>query len=102
MTTRTILVAAEEEIGCPKCTHAFPLSEGISRTTIERYAEDFERSLAERRTKLETELAEATGSVREVITRTLRSLKAAQLISTSRDEVAILDPAGLAELAETF
>jgi CRP/FNR family transcriptional regulator len=48
------------------------------------------------------ELADATGSVREVITRTLRSLKAAQLISTSRDEVVILDPAGLADLAETF
>jgi hypothetical protein len=57
MTTRTILIAAEEEIGCPKCTHAFALSEGISRTTIERYAEEFERGLAARRKKLEAELA---------------------------------------------
>ena len=55
--TRTIIVAAEEEVGCPKCSHAFPLSEGISRNTIERYAEDYERAFAERRKQLEAELA---------------------------------------------
>jgi len=42
---------------CPKCNHGFPLSEGISRQTIERYAEDFERSVAAHRKKLEAELA---------------------------------------------
>lgn len=55
--TRNIILDAAEPIACPKCAHAFPLSEGISRQTIERYAEDFERSFAERRRALETELA---------------------------------------------
>lgn len=92
MTTRTILVAAEEEIGCPKCTHAFPLSEGISRTTIERYADDFERSLAERRAKLETELAAearrrvaaAEAAAREQFE---RDLKAAREALASKESV---------------
>lgn len=55
--TRTIIVAAGEGVGCPKCNHVFPLSEGISRQTIERYAEDFDRALAEQRKRLEAELA---------------------------------------------
>ena len=40
MAAKTIIVAAEEPIGCPKCNHGFPLSEGISRQAIERHAED--------------------------------------------------------------
>jgi hypothetical protein len=55
--TRPIILDAAEPIACPKCAHAFPLSEGISRQTIERYAEEFERSFAERRQALEAELA---------------------------------------------
>ena len=55
--TRTIIVDAEEQVACPKCSHHFPLSEGISRQAIERHAEQFERGLAERRRKLEAELA---------------------------------------------
>jgi len=35
---RTIIVDGGEKIACPKCNHGFPLSEGISRQTIERYA----------------------------------------------------------------
>jgi exonuclease VII large subunit len=54
---RTILIAADEPIACPKCTHPFALSEGISRQAIERHAEDYERGLAERRRSLEAELA---------------------------------------------
>src|SRR5881396_1206454 len=54
---RTIIVDGGEKIACPKCNHGFPLSEGISRQTIERYAEDFERSVAAHRRKLEAELA---------------------------------------------
>src|SRR3989442_1194427 len=41
--TRTILVAAEEEIACPKCSHRFALSDGLSRQPIERQAADRER-----------------------------------------------------------
>jgi hypothetical protein len=54
---RTIMVDGAEKVACPKCNSRFPLSEGISKQTIARYAEDFERSLAERRKKLEAELA---------------------------------------------
>ena len=53
---RTIIVDGAEKIACPKCNHGFPLSEGISRRTIERYADDFERSLAEQKKALEREL----------------------------------------------
>ena len=55
--TRTIMVDAAEEVVCPKCDHAFALSEGISRQTIERYAGEFEQALAARRKELEAELA---------------------------------------------
>src|SRR5687768_14305540 len=57
---RSIIIDGAEQVACPKCSHPFPLSEGISRQTIERHAEDFERAFAERRQKLEeTLLAEA-------------------------------------------
>jgi hypothetical protein len=38
--SKTIIVAAAEAIGCPKCGHGFPLFEGISRQTIERHAQE--------------------------------------------------------------
>ena len=55
--TRTIILAAAEPIACPKCAHAFPLSEGISAQTIERYAEAYDRGFAERAQQLEAQLA---------------------------------------------
>jgi hypothetical protein len=54
---RTIMVPADEEVACPKCSHRFPLSEGFSRQAIERHAGEFERALAEGRKKLEARLA---------------------------------------------
>jgi CRP/FNR family transcriptional regulator len=45
------------------------------------------------------ELADAIGSVREVVTRNLHQLREDGLIDISRDEVVILDPARLAEEA---
>ena len=54
---RTIIVEAEEKVACPKCSHRFPLSEGISRQAIERHAADLERALAEAKKKLEAQLA---------------------------------------------
>src|SRR5207237_8341588 len=50
---RTIIIDGAGRVACPKCSHPFPLSEGISRQTIERYAEDFERGFAERKKNLE-------------------------------------------------
>ena len=54
---RMIIVEATEEVACPKCSHAFALSEGISRQAIERHAEDFEQQLAARAKALEAGLA---------------------------------------------
>lgn len=54
---RSIIIDGAEEVACPKCSHPFPLTEGISRQTIERHAEDFERAFAERRKHLEAQLA---------------------------------------------
>src|SRR5687768_2982723 len=54
---RSIIIDGAEEVACPKCSHPFPLSEGISRQTIERHAEDFERAFAERKKALEERLA---------------------------------------------
>ena len=54
---RPIIIQAEEEVCCPKCSHRFRLSEGISREAIERHAGELERSLAEHRKKLEAQLA---------------------------------------------
>ena len=44
------------------------------------------------------ELADAIGSVREVVTRNLHELHAEGLINVSRDEVVIVDPAALARV----
>ncbi len=41
------------------------------------------------------ELADAAGSVREVVARVLRDLRLARLVATSPNSVQILDPAGL-------
>lgn len=57
MGTRTIIIAAEEPIGCPKCGHGFPLSEGISRQAIERHAEEHARALGAEKKRLEAALA---------------------------------------------
>ena len=41
---------------CTKCSHHFPLSDGLSRQTIERHAEEFERAVAEQSKALERQL----------------------------------------------
>ena len=54
---KTIIIDRAEKVACPKCNHSFHLSEGISRQTIERYADDFQSTLAEHRKVLEATLA---------------------------------------------
>jgi CRP/FNR family transcriptional regulator len=46
------------------------------------------------------ELADAVGTVREVVARVLRELRDEGLITTSRQGVALLDPAGLNRVAD--
>jgi CRP/FNR family transcriptional regulator len=43
------------------------------------------------------ELADSVGSVREVVTRTLRRLREEGLLQTSRDQIVLLDPVALSE-----
>ena len=86
---RSIIIDGAEEVACPECSHAFPLTEGISRQTIERYAEDFERAFAERRKTLEEtlgaearrraerEIAEAKARARDQFETELKSLREA-------------------------
>jgi CRP/FNR family transcriptional regulator, cyclic AMP receptor protein len=47
------------------------------------------------------ELADAVGTVREVVTRTLAGFRADGLVETERDLISILDPHGLAGVADT-
>jgi|CXWK01.1.fsa_nt_gi hypothetical protein len=51
-----IIVLADEPIVCPKCSHEFPLQEGITRQAIDRHADDFEALLRSRRQELEESL----------------------------------------------
>src|ERR1041384_7080486 len=53
---RTIMIDGGTKVACPKCSHHFPLSDGLSRQIIERHAEEFERALAEQKKALEREL----------------------------------------------
>lgn len=52
-----IIIAADETIVCPHCHHNFPLDEGITRHTIERYEHEFAEAFAAQRKALEESLA---------------------------------------------
>ena len=52
-----IIISGAETVLCPHCRQKFPLADGISRQTIDRYADDFERTFAERGKALEAQLA---------------------------------------------
>lgn len=55
--TRKIIISATESIVCPKCSHHFPLDQGITRQTIERYESEFEQAFAKQKKELETAMA---------------------------------------------
>jgi len=55
--TQKIIIAADESIVCPKCDHHFPLDQGITRQTIERYESEFELAFAEQKKELEAAMA---------------------------------------------
>lgn len=88
---RSIVVAAEEPIGCPKCGQGFALSEGISRQAIERHAEDYERALGAGKKRLEAALAAEAKAQFDI------QLKAAREALAARESV--LDKFKLEELA---
>ena len=90
--TRTIIVAADEQIACPKCSHRFALSDGLSRQAIERHAGEFERALAERGKKLEAQLAAEAKAQFETREKALNEALGAKEAALSRfrsDELAL-------------
>lgn len=52
-----IIITANEPITCPKCQHHFPLDQGITRQTIERYETEFVEAFATERKAMEESLA---------------------------------------------
>lgn len=53
-----IIIAADESIVCPKCSHHFSLDQGITRQTIERYENEFEQAFAAQRKEMEGVMAQ--------------------------------------------
>lgn len=90
--TQKIIISATEPIVCPKCTHHFPLDQGITRQTIERYESEFERAFAEQRKELEAamtkeaerkaakQFAGQIAQLREQLADTLKSEKDARAL----------------------
>ena len=54
--TKKIIIAADEIIVCPKCAHHFPLSESITRQTIERYESEFDDAFSAQKKELEASI----------------------------------------------
>lgn len=55
--SKKIIIAADEAIVCPSCSHQFTLDQGITRHTIERYENDFAETFAAQSKELEAKLA---------------------------------------------
>lgn len=51
---KKIIISADEDITCPKCSHHFPLSESIARQTIERYESEFDEVFSAQKKELES------------------------------------------------
>lgn len=94
---RQIILGATESVACPKCGNAFSLSDGISRQTIDRYADDFERTFSERSKQLEADLtAEAKRSAERAAAQQVNALKE-QLVAaeaTAKTNKALVAKAG--------
>jgi len=89
---RTITIAAAEEVACPKCSHRFPLAEGLSRHAIERHAGEFERAVAAGRKELEARLTAEARAQYEVQAKAAAEALAAKERAMARqrdDELAL-------------
>lgn len=62
---KKVIVGADEVVGCPKCQHQFPLEQGISQQTIDRYADEFEQTLsAQTKVRAEKEAAQQVAALK--------------------------------------
>ena len=52
-----IIINSDETIVCPQCSEKFPLDQGITRQTIEKYGNEFEKELVKRGKEREGEIA---------------------------------------------
>lgn len=78
-----VILTASEPITCPKCNHHFPLDEGITRQTIERYENEFLAAFAaERRAMEETLVKEAERKATKLFTEQIAKLQ--EQLSDSR------------------
>jgi hypothetical protein len=50
---KKIIIAADETVVCPQCSHRFTLDQGITRQTIEGYENEFEQVFADQKKELE-------------------------------------------------
>ena len=57
MITKKIIIASDEKIMCPKCSHHFSLSESITRQTIERYESEFDEVFLAQKKELEASIS---------------------------------------------
>jgi len=48
-----IIISADEVIICPKDHHKFPLHQGITRQTMDKYEKEFEKELEKRGIELQ-------------------------------------------------
>jgi len=53
-----ITINSDETIVCPQCSEKFPLDQGITRQTIEKYENEFEKELVKRGKEREGEIAQ--------------------------------------------
>jgi hypothetical protein len=84
---RTITIDAHEQVACPKCSHRFPLADGLSRHAIERHAGEYERAVAAGKKELEARLAAEAKAQHETEARALKEALGAKdgLLARQRD-----------------
>ena len=51
-----IIINSDETATCPKCSHQFPIHQGITKQAIERYEKEYDEFVQDRTEELETEL----------------------------------------------
>ena len=79
----------------------FPVKARIARHLLDLAAATHRGTPLEARVSQQA-LADAVGTVREVVTRTLAGFRADGLVESERDLIRILDPQGLAKAADTL
>ena len=79
---KRIIISADESVVCPKCAHHFTLAQGISRQTIDRYAEEYDAAFqAERKALVQSLQDEAERRAKRKFTDEITKLQEALAVS---------------------